>query len=187
MLTNQYTYSRLSTESVVAHVDHHYDVGVIYRSVFYAFGLHDNYVVESEKGKFILRIYRNDWRNSDEIFFELELLDYLKHQNQSVAYPLLTNKDELAFSIESPEGERLAALFIYAEGKRLSQEITFEESEILGATVARVHEAAQGFETSYQRKELNLHYLVDQSAELIKPFIDFQQYGFLQRTQETLH
>ena len=187
MLTNQYTYSRLSSESVAAYVDHYYDLGVIHSCVFYVLGLHDNYVLESETGKFILRVYRNDWRNSDGISFELDLLNYLQNQNQSVAYPLLTNKKELAFSIESPEGERLAALFTYADGKGLNQEISLKESERLGTAVAQMHKAARGFKTSYQKKELNLDYLADQSVKLIKPLINKHQYELLKHTQEILH
>jgi Ser/Thr protein kinase RdoA (MazF antagonist) len=74
----------------------------------------------------------------------------------------------LAFEIESPEGKRLAALFIYADGKGLSQEISLEESKNLGTVIAKMHETIQGFETSYQRIELNLDYLLDQSIMLIK-------------------
>ena len=187
MLTNQYTYSRLSSESVAAYVDNYYDLGVIYSCVFYVLGLHDNYVLESETGKFILRIYRSDWRNPAEVYFELDLLDYLKHQNQSVAYPLLTYKKALSLSIESPEGERLAALFTYADGKGINQEISLDESERLGTSVAQMHEATLGFETSDQRKELNLDYLVDQSVILIKPFINTEQYELLRNTQELIH
>ena len=169
------------------YVDHYYDLGVIKSCVFYVFGLHDNYLLESETDKFILRIYRYDWRNSDEIFFELELLNYLQNQNQSVAYPMPTTKEELAFPIESPEGERLAALFTYANGKGVNQEISLNESERLGTVVAQMHEATRGLETSYQRKELNLAHLVDQSVELITPFINKHQYELLKHTQEILY
>ena len=187
MLTNRYSYSRLTSESVAAYADHYYDLGVIYSCVFYVLGFHDNYVLESETGKFILRIYRNDWRNPDEVYFELELLDYLKQPDQLVAYPIRTNKEELAFPIESPEGERLAALFTYADGVGINQEISLDESERLGTAVAKMHEATRGFWTSHKRKELGLAHLVDQSIELITPFINAKEFELLQRTQETLH
>lgn len=34
-------------------------------------GLNDTYLVETEQGKYILRLYRRGWRTKEEIDFEL--------------------------------------------------------------------------------------------------------------------
>ncbi|WP_158278913.1 phosphotransferase [Leucothrix arctica] len=187
MVLNQYIYSRLSPESVQAHLEHHYDLSPIKSCVFYVFGLHDNYLVKTEESQFILRLYRNQWRNADEVFFELELLNYLKQQAQAVASPLHTKAHELAFEIQSPEGVRFSALFNYADGKGLTQEISTQESELLGTTIANIHSATGDFKTTHKRNELNLTYLLDESVELIAPFINAEKQEFLTEIQKKLH
>jgi len=187
MITNQYTYSRLSPESVQAYLEHHHDLAPIKSCVFYVFGLHDNYLVKTEESQFILRIYRNQWRNADEVFFELELLDYLKQQAQPVASPLQTKTNELAFEIQGPEGVRLAALFNYADGKGLTQEISPQESQQLGATIANIHRATTNFSTTHKRHELSPSYLIDHSITLITPFISAEKQHYLADLQARLH
>ena len=140
-----------------------------------------------ENEEFILRIYRNDWRTQEEIGFELELLNCLRSKKQSIAYPLQTKYNELFFTISSPEGKRVAALFIYAEGEVLNKKISVEQSKILGTSIANIHVASNNFKTKYRRHNLDLTYLIDQSLVLIEPYIDSNQYKFLASIQEKLY
>ena len=73
-MTGTYTYSQLSAGSAGEFVASHYGLAGPLRSKFYVLGLHDNYLIENAGAKYILRIYRNDWRSSEEICFELEFL-----------------------------------------------------------------------------------------------------------------
>ena len=88
MIENQFIYSRLSPKTVGKLVAHHYDIASIQSCVFYVCGLHDNYFVQTDKNKYFVRIYRNDWRTFEEIRFELELLDYLKDKKEPISSPL---------------------------------------------------------------------------------------------------
>lgn len=82
--------------------------------------------------KYILRIYRNDWRSEQEVQFELELLAFLGARGAPVSTAVTTKKGELSFVIDSPEGKRMAVLFHYAEGYAPGNEITIAQSTMLG-------------------------------------------------------
>ena len=186
MIESKYIYSRLAPSTVTELIILHYEVQNITSCVYYVFGLHDNYLIETQNKKYIVRIYRNDWRSQEEIHFELELLNYLRENKQSVAYPIPTKDRELSFEIDSPEGKRHVALFSYANGEALNREITDKESELLGITVANVHKASDNFRTEYKRKNIDLEHLIDQSLVLIKPYINTQEYSYLKSVKDVL-
>lgn len=182
----QYTYSQLSAESVGRLVASHYALGQPLRSKFYVLGLHDNYLVESGGERFILRLYRNDWRSEEQVLFELELLTHLRDRNAKVAGPVRTIGGELCFRVESPEGERVAALFYYAEGYAPENAISVDECEMLGRTVADVHRLAETFATPYSRPVLDVPYLLDESVKKITPFIEGNERAYLGGLKEKL-
>ncbi|WP_455221592.1 phosphotransferase [Kaarinaea lacus] len=182
----KYTYSQLSSESVEHLANRNYDLPGFQSCKYYVLGLHDNYLLQTEDTQYILRIYRNNWRSRDEIFFELELLDFLGFRNAPVAAPIATSTGELCFFVDSPEGKRAAALFPYALGIAPGNEITEEESTLLGETVARIHDIAQGFETSYIRPRLDIPYLLDESILAIEPFIETDARNYLRTLQKDI-
>ena len=186
MIQIKYIYSRLTSDSVTELVAHYYDNNHISSCEFYVLGLHDNYLIQCKNEAFILRIYRNDWRTQEEIGFELELLNYLRGKEQSIAYPLPTKNNKLSFEISSPEGKRVAALFVYADGEAVNRNISIEQSKILGASIANIHEATNNFKTKNTRNNLDLAYLVDQSLVLIEPYVNSKQYQFLESVKETI-
>jgi Ser/Thr protein kinase RdoA (MazF antagonist) len=187
MEEKKYTYSQLSALSAGRQAALHYDLPEQVLCKYYVLGLHDNYLLESDSGKYILRIYRNAWRSEQEARFELELLAFLGNNNAPVAFPLPTNSGELAFSIDSPEGKRTAALFHYADGRAPGNDICVEESALLGQAVANAHQVMDKFDASNTRPLLDMPYLLDQSIEAIAPFIDAEAKSFLKTLQGKLH
>jgi len=174
-----YTYSQLSADSARHFVALHYGLDGPLRGRFYVLGLHDNYLIEHGSVKYILRVYRNDWRTPEEIYFELELLAYLRERNAQVACPVRTAGGELAFSIDSPEGERVAALFHYANGRAPEDTMSADDCALLGSAVSNVHLIADSFTTHRTRRDLDVHYLLDESIEAIKPFIESNELSYL--------
>lgn len=188
-MTSSYshTYSQLSADSALALVDSHYVDIHPKHCKYYMLGLHDNYLIESSINKYILRIYRNDWRSKQEIDFELELLTHLGARQAPVATPLTTVQGNQSFSIPCPEGERHAALFEYADGYSPGPEMTSEHSRLLGSAVARFHELANSFTTDKQRSILDLPHLIDESIESIKPFLSHVDLDYITAAQRELH
>lgn len=182
----KYTYSRLSSDSVRDLITLQYDLPSIINSMFYVLGLHDNYLVESEHDKYILRIYRNDWRTTEEIQFELDLLAFIGTEDEFVAAPIATNSNGLSFIIDSPEGKRSAALFHYADGYAPEKDITVEQSTLLGKAVANVHQITDKYETRFSRDILDIPYLLDDSIIAITPFIDTETRNYIYTLQNKL-
>ena len=182
----KYTYSRLSSCSVSQLVALHYDLPEARRCKFYALGLHDNYVIEGDQEKYILRVYRNDWRSPDETHFELELLAFLGIRNAPIAAPLLTKANEFCFFLDCPEGKKAVALFNYADGFAPGNEISTEESALLGEAVAGVHQSTEMFETSCTRQVLNVPYLLDESILAIETFLGVEEKIYIKKLQKSV-
>ena len=182
----KYIYSQLSSDSAAHLVALHYDLPKLIGCNFYVLGLHDNYLIEDEHKKYILRIYRNDWRSEQEIQFELELLAFLGTKNVPVATPLHTNAGGPGFFIDSPEGKRVAALFHYADGYAPGNEITIEQSALLGKAVANVHQITDTYEAGLSRQILDISYLLDESIIAIQPFIDIEARNYINTLQNKL-
>ena len=79
-------------------------------------GLNDTYLVETDTDKYILRVYRRNWRSQEEINFELEILAFLHEKNQPVAYPIARKDGIYTTEVIAPEGRRYIAIFSYAPG-----------------------------------------------------------------------
>ena len=181
-----FTYSQLSAQSVSFLLSDVYDIGEIRRCVYYVLGLHDNYLVETPNGKFILRIYRNEWRSPDEINFELRLLNFLHQQQAPVSSPILTLERKLCFELDAPEGKRLAVLFPYAKGESPGNNITLRQSELLGRTVATTHRLSDSFEYKGKNKNLDISHLLDDSISAIEPFLVSRDIKFLTSLKDSI-
>jgi len=182
-----FVYSQLSAQSAEQLVASNYDVATLENCNFYARGLHDNYLLHAPNRKYILRIYRKQWRTAEEISFELDVLDFLSRNGAPVAYPLQTKHDELSIEIECPEGKRYAALFHYADGYAPGNDISVEESTLLGKSVAKIHRLSENYKTRYTRPTLDIHYLLDESIVSIEPFVSVETLEYLKSIQHKLH
>ena len=175
----KYTYSKLASDSVLHLIQENYDISVDATCKYYVLGLHDNYLIECGKNKFIFRIYRNDWRTDEEIKFELEFLSYCKQKKLNVAAPVPCKNEKLTVDIDCPEGSRIGVLFNYADGYPVVNSISLEEFRLLGASVANLHVNTTSFTTQYIRPSLDTPYLLDNSLSLIKPFLNATQHEYL--------
>ena len=187
MTENTYTYSQLSSDSVGRMVSTYYGLASDLNCTFYVLGLHDNYLIESKSNKFILRIYRNNWRSEEEVKFEIELLAYLNEKTDLVAELVPTEKNDLTFSIKSPEGTRIAVLFRYADGSAPESAITPGEAELLARSIATVHKITDSFVPTYTRQTLDITYLLDNSINAIEPYLDNDGLSYLNELQRRLH
>jgi len=154
---------------------------------FYVLGLHDNYLIESNDQKYILRIYRNNWRSEEEVLFELELLAFLNSKTDLVAELITTKRNNLTFQIDSPEGTRLAAMFRYADGNAPGNTISANQAEFLGEKVALIHNFSDAFVPQHTRQDLDIPYLLDASLRGIKPYLDSDGFSYLCNIREQLY
>lgn len=164
-------YSALSSRALVEKVLNRYAIGQVTECQFWHRGLSDVYVVTAGEQQYILRVSHSHWRTQSDIEFELKLLDFLHQHCLPVAYPLRTEDGHLWLEINALEGKRYASLFIYAPGRVALGDMNPTQSYQLGETVAKVHQTAQNFCCQVDRQPLTLEYLLDDSFQVIAPFL----------------
>jgi Ser/Thr protein kinase RdoA (MazF antagonist) len=152
-----------------------YELGAVYKCLLWNRGLSDVYIVETQKGLYVLKVSHHHWRSQSEIQFELELLDFLHEHYLPVAYPLRTKDGQLFVAINALEGNRYAALSTYAPGKVPLGDLNLEQSKIFGETLGKIHQTAADFCASTQRQPLTLDYLLDDSLLVIAPFLKYRK------------
>lgn len=162
-------HSIFSGEALIATVLSKYPIDKPHTCHLYKRGLNDTYLVETQQEKYILRVYRRGWRTKAEIDFELELLAFLHKQNQPVAYPIKRKDSIFTTEIPAPEGKRYAALFSYALGKAVNENLNDRQSQTLGKTLAIIHQNLDNFTSNFSRPHLDNEYLLDRSMQAIAP------------------
>lgn len=172
-------YSTIDPSAIVSRVLSCYDIGTVRSCEFWCRGLSDVYWVETDQAAYVLRVSHWGWRSQADIDFELALLDFLQKKGISVAYPLPTTSGKLSIVIQAPEGDRYAALFIYAPGAIPLGDLSVRQATKLGETIAKMHQAGEAFECKFDRKPLTLEYLLDESWDAIAPFLQSSDRDYL--------
>jgi Ser/Thr protein kinase RdoA (MazF antagonist) len=156
-----------SEEGLIENVLQHYPIGTHLNCRLYKRGLNDTYLVETEKDRYILRVYRRGWRTKQEIDFELELLAFLHKQNMAIAYPIARKNGSFTTELGAPEGNRYAAVFSYAPGRAVNEKLNTRQSRRLGEVLATLHQKMDDFQSNFSRPALSNEYLLDCSMEAI--------------------
>ena len=172
-------YSTLSPQALIKDVLVEYEIGEVSQCLFWHRGLSDIYLIETDSKPYILKISHHHWRSESDIKFELEFLDFLHDRDLPVAHPLKTKAERLFVRIDAVEGDRYAALFPFAPGEVPQGDLNTEQSEIMGRTLGKLHQASVTFENETERQHLNLEYLLDRSLETIKPYLGDRDLAYL--------
>lgn len=135
-------------------------------------GLNDNYLVRDTDSKYILRIYRHNWRNLQDIESEMQLLQYLKANGVSVSFPIADKEDNLVQEIKAPEGLRYAVLFSYAKGTPPLNAMSPSQSRNAGRELAKIHSLTINRRLKNNRCHLDVIAVLYESFYAIKPFIE---------------
>lgn len=162
-----------------------YDIGKPIASRFVSNGLNDTYSVHTDTGRFILRIYKQHWRDEDAIRFELDFILHLKERGIPVSYPIAAKDGTLVTRIDAPEGLRFAVLFSYADGEGRQ---TVETSRSYGRAVAELHREADSFVPQHNRFRLDGAHLLDEPLANLLPFLQHRpdDYAFIKKAAERL-
>jgi Ser/Thr protein kinase RdoA (MazF antagonist) len=166
------THSILSTAGLLTDLLPEYAIETPTDCRFLQPGLNDTFLVTTPTAKYILRVYRHNWRSLDEILYELDALLYLKNAGINVSVPIVRKDGNLLGSIVAPEGLRYVVLFTYAHGKEPNYEAEKErEAYLYGKAVAKIHGATDTFQSCYNRPIIDLEHLLDISLRSIQPFL----------------
>ncbi|MGO4537250.1 phosphotransferase enzyme family protein [Paenibacillus sp. 2TAB19] len=166
MITVPAIHTVFQKEALFAAIAEQYDIGIPLTSRFVSNGLNDTYDVVTDEGRYVLRIYKKQWRSEAEIRYELDLLLYLQGEGIPLSSPLARKDGELVTYIASSEGTRYAVLFTYAEGIAIANAQT---SVHYGRAAAQLHRAADGFVPSHERFQLDSAHLLNEPLEHLLP------------------
>jgi Ser/Thr protein kinase RdoA (MazF antagonist) len=159
--------SIISPEALVALVEAAYGLKITRIQLIKAILL-DTYRLWTNQGPYILRVYPHRRRNRPDIEAELEFLAYLQTQGLSVSVTVAGVNGEHLLTLQAPEGRRYAALFTYAPGELLGENLTAIHR--YGYTLARLHALADVWPSPPPRTPLDLDYLLDGPLEQLARF-----------------
>jgi Ser/Thr protein kinase RdoA (MazF antagonist) len=165
-------YSTLSSFALQEKILNKYPIRDIFYCEYLFRGLNDNYLVQTTDAKYILRVYRYNWRDRRDIESELELLLYLHSKGIGVSIPIADLSGNLIQEIPAPEGLRHAVLFSFAKGNSPFSEISMEQSSMAGRELARIHLLTENMRLKNNRCHLDIVSLLYESFHAIRPFIE---------------
>ena len=126
----------------------------------------DTYRVIMGEQRFILRIYGSDHRDDDAIQYELDLIAHLKQGGIGACGPVPSLKGAESTDIQLAEGARTAVLFEHAAG-RVAPLVAPHNPSILGTALARLHNAAERFDSERPRAAICLEIAVRETLDAL--------------------
>ncbi|TYP69799.1 phosphotransferase [Paenibacillus methanolicus] len=150
-----------------------YDLGIWQECILWLRGLNDTYRVRTERGAYVLRLYRPEVGEAD-VRYEIELLngltDELANSDTRVAAPTARRDRSFHAVLEAPEGERIAVLFPFLEG---AENALADEAACFafGRSAAELHAAMDRVAPVMPRRPLDVGFLVESSLERIVGYI----------------
>ncbi|MEC3911474.1 phosphotransferase [Sphingobium sp. CR2-8] len=102
-------------------------------------GMNDVYIIQTADTRYALRVWRKDYRDADEVSYELNFLDYLRQRGFPASTPIHARDGSLYFKLDAPEGERAVALYDWAEGTKFGNCLNVDTAHRMGALFAKMH------------------------------------------------
>lgn len=171
--------SIIAPEALALLVETAYGIKVLRLQLIKAFIL-DTYRVWTSQGLYILRIYPHQRRTLPEINAELDFVSFLHNQDIRVSHPVLQASGDRLLVVDAPEGERYAALFTYAQGQPLGEDM--KAFRVYGSTLARIHTLSDTLPQSSARYARDIACLLDRPLACLSRFeLRREDWDFLQR------
>ena len=173
-------YSTLSAAALKPYIGAAYNLNLL-TCRYLLRGVSDTYVLEGATDKYILKIYREQHRSLEEIQGEVQLLNLLKEQGASVAYPLKDIFNGQIQKFDAAEGTRYGVLFSYAEGKPVL-DLNDEQLKTVGRQMAAVHNITSIAELKYPRRAYTFETTLIQPIKVLEPAFEElpDEYAYLQ-------
>lgn len=178
-------YSSISPKALLQLVVTNYNVKTSATIIFLKRGFNDTYLINSGIEKFILRVYKHNWRTLESIETEVKLLNYLRENKMHVSYPLEDRSSNYIHALQAPEGERYAVLFSYAEGVQI-RKLSTEQSYLLGIETGKIHLLTKDKSFGTTAQNYDVPFQFEQILKTIKPvLIDHsEEYNYLLQLQK---
>ncbi|WP_231423985.1 MULTISPECIES: phosphotransferase [Pedobacter] len=128
----------------------------------------DTYLLKNDTDRYIFKIYRDSHRKSNEIEAEVELLNILKTNGNSVSYPIRDRSGNQIQQFNAIEGIRNGILFSYAEGNVIL-DLNTENLIALGKGIGKLHEITINLKLKHKRHIFDFETTLLHPLETLKP------------------
>lgn len=163
-------YSTLSAKTLLKMIIENYHTSSDSSICYLKRGFNDSYLIKTKSERFILRIYKFNWRSLDSIETELKLLRYLNENSISVSFPIADKKENFIQEISAPEGIRYAVLFSFAEGEVI-RKLSVDQSYLLGAETGKIHALTQNKSFGPTAQEYTIETQFSDALTTLKPIL----------------
>jgi Ser/Thr protein kinase RdoA (MazF antagonist) len=176
------SYSTLSPDALALFISEQYDLPAA-SCRFLVRGVGDTYLVETDKSKFIFRVYRSSHRGHRAIEGETTLLKTLHEAGVAVSYPIADKNGSLVQSFAAAEGTRYGALFSFADGKVVSAP-NDAQLRNLGYEVAKFHNVSSSINLEGVTRKFDLQTTLFDPLEKARSYFsnDLEGYEWLSDT-----
>ncbi|MFD2384416.1 phosphotransferase [Paenibacillus xanthanilyticus] len=184
--------SVIDPDSLQACLQADYDVGNWQDCILWLRGLNDTYRVRTQRGMYMLRLYRPEVGEAD-VRYEMELLNGLTQElaggDTRVAAPAARRDGNFYAVLEAPEGQRIAVLFPFVDG---TENALADEAACyaFGRSAGELHAAMDRVRVSQDasKRPLDVRFLVEESLERTLSYIGTRHAAapFLRAYAETL-
>ncbi len=130
----------------------------------------DVYELRTPSGRYVLKVYRDQWRLAEEVTWEAELQAYLCAQGLGVAQIISLPDGALTASLQTREGNRPMVLSRYVEGNKPDHPLTSEFYYQFGRLGAEMHQLSNGFSSLHPAPCLDRTTLVDEPLATVRPW-----------------
>ncbi|MEH3114188.1 phosphotransferase [Pedobacter terrae] len=145
----------------------------------------DTYILENQNQKYIFKIYRDAHRKRNEIEAEVELLNILSANGNSVSYPIRDVEGKQIQQFNAIEGLRNGILFSFAEGKVV---LDLEDQHLiqLGHDMAKLHQSTSSIKLSNPRPIFNFETTLFEPLKDLEPHFSEmkEEYEYLRNVSE---
>lgn len=125
------------------------------------------YKIVTATNKYVLKIYGKGWRTSDDIHWEVELLEFLNSKGLVISKAVSAIDGE---SVKLFEGQ-FAVLYNFAIGDKPEKPFAADLYFLFGKAIGEMHKLSDDFKSEYTRKDIDITYLIDNPVKLALSFL----------------
>lgn len=178
-------YSSLSAKALLQFVALNYNISESSSITFLKRGFNDTYLIHSDSEKYILRVYKYNWRSLESIETEIKLLNYLRKNKIAVSYPVKDKQENYIHSLQAPEGLRHTMVFSYAEGSSI-RKLSEEQSYLLGIETGKIHSLTRNKSFGVTAHNYNIAFQFQQILSNVRALLinHKQEYNYVLKLQD---
>ncbi len=128
----------------------------------------DFYEVSAGGSRYALRVTKANFRPDGEYLFEQAYVAHLHARGCHVPAPVPGADGSLLFSVEAPEGQRSVTVMQWLAGVPFTENLTSSDAHDMGAALARLHLAGEGFSCAEPRLISTMKSLKERLPDLLK-------------------